>query len=219
MSEHRPGGTSIQGHDERWRIFAAVPVNDAVRSVMIHAQDRLKRHGWHVRWVDPQLAHLTLRFYGDSDTRTVDSIRRHIEHVAGRHQSIRLQTGALGAFPSASRPRVLWLGLDGDASRLRTLAEDIGAGGDAGDPGGRQMFKPHITVARLRNGAQPPVDFAAAVRTLHLSAEELVADRVLLIRSVLGARGPAYTTIGEWPLTTRSSESPVHGTTELHEHG
>jgi RNA 2',3'-cyclic 3'-phosphodiesterase len=55
-----------------------------------------------------------------------------------------------GAFPSASRPRVLWLGVDGGEALLevhRALAEALAG---AGLPVEERAFRPHLTLARVR---------------------------------------------------------------------
>lgn len=219
MTDRGAIGTHEQGEGERWRIFAAVPVNDAVRAIMQHVQNKLKTHAWAVRWVDPRLAHITLRFYGDTNVSAVSDIHGSLADVAACHESMLFQTGGVGAFPSVNRARVLWLGLDGDVTRLRALVTDINATGDA-DPGnGKRSFKPHVTLARLRNGAQPPPNFAEAAAALDLPSAKLAVDRIQLIRSVLSPKGPSYTVIGEWPLMTPAAELSLAVSPELHEHG
>jgi 2'-5' RNA ligase len=201
---------------ERWRVFAAVPVNDGVRAVMQRAQNRLAPLRWPVRWVDPRLAHITLRFYGDSDLDSVDEIRGALSDIVARHDSMQLQTGGIGAFPSAARLHVLWLGLEGDVKRLRLLAAAINPDGpEAGKPG--RSFRPHITLARLRNGATPPVSVDEAAAALELPAVSLTLDRVQLIRSVLGPKGPSYTVIDEWMLA-QPDIVPTQTPAGLHEH-
>jgi len=200
MDEREPRDEQSENHGERWRVFAAAPLNDNVRAVMQHAQNRLKANTWPVRWVDPRLGHITLRFYGDSDQQAVADIQRELACIAARHDHMLLQTAGVGAFPSTSRARVLWLGLDGDVARLRSLARAINAAGSDEVSKDKRSFKPHVTLARLHNGALPLSDVANAAAALDLPAVSLPIDRVQLIRSVLGPKGPTYTVINEWLL-------------------
>ncbi|HUG14860.1 MAG TPA: RNA 2',3'-cyclic phosphodiesterase [Thermomicrobiales bacterium] len=218
MDEQRRTDDSTRHNGERWRVFAAAPINDDVRAVMQHAQNRLASNAWPVRWVDPRLGHLTLRFHGDSDIDAVSAIRGKLQQIAARHESMQLHTGAVGAFPSTSRARVLWLGLDGDVARLRSLAADINADGAADAGTDRRPFKPHVTLARLRNGAAPLSNVAAAAGALELPAASLTIDRIQLIRSVLGPKGPTYSIIDEWPLIERPGEPAIETASDLHEH-
>jgi RNA 2',3'-cyclic 3'-phosphodiesterase len=215
MDEQRRTNNDTQNDADRWRLFAAAPINDGVRSVMQLAQNRLARHAWPVRWVDPRLGHVTLRFYGDSDTDTLAAIQRDLGDIAARHERMLFQTLGVGAFPSVSRARVLWLGLDGDVARLKSLAIDI----DAGDTGGvKRSFKPHVTLARLRGGAPALSDVASAAGALELPSVTLPVDRIQLIRSVLGPKGPTYNVIAEWMLVDHSAAPAVGSAPALHEH-
>ncbi|HMM43403.1 MAG TPA: RNA 2',3'-cyclic phosphodiesterase [Thermomicrobiales bacterium] len=211
MVTNRQRRTSTTRHETAtWRVFAAVPVSDGVRALMGDIQDALIPRGWRVKWVRPELAHLTLKFYGNIETERLPELSERLARVAASGRPLRMRTTTVGAFPSASQPRVLWLGLAGDVEPLAALAtqvEDASVG--YGKPENRP-FAPHVTLARLRDGAATPADFATAASGLHLAPVSFAIDRLRLIRSVLGPGGPAYTPIGEWPLSA---------TPEIDDHG
>ena len=50
-----------QSEAAAWRVFAAVPVSDEVRELMRRAEETLALRGWPMKWVKPELAHLTLQ--------------------------------------------------------------------------------------------------------------------------------------------------------------
>jgi RNA 2',3'-cyclic 3'-phosphodiesterase len=206
--------------NERWRVFVAAPVPDPVRRVMQHVQNSLAARRWPVRWVDPRLAHITLRFFGDTPRAHLDVLREDLSQVAQRHDAMQLHTSSVGAFPSATRARVLWLGLNGQVTHLAALARDVEAiGPRAGGDDRKRPFKPHITLARLRDGSSPPADFSAAIAELDLPTLDLTIDRIDLVRSVLGPKGPTYTTIASFPLGTPATVATPASTPELREHG
>lgn len=197
-----------------WRVFAAVPVNATVRRVMQETQNAFVPRGWPLRWVDPKLAHITLKFYGDTNLPTVERLTSELGDIATQYARIPLHTTKLGVFPSWARPRVLWLGLDGDADRLKSLARDVEATARETTTSQRdkaKAFKAHITLARLRDGASVPSDFQPMVSFHQIEPVELVLDRLQLIRSVLGPKGPTYSTIAEWPLFSPELEQHEHG--------
>lgn len=200
MVTQRPRQATTQHPDAAWRVFAAVPVSDAVRALMRDTERQLAPRGWPLRWVRPDLAHLTLRFYGATDPARLPGLAARLASVAAAGRPLRLRTTTIGAFPSDRRPRVVWLGLGGDIAPLAALAAQV-ASASAGDgPPGDRPFAPHITLARLRDSAPAPEGFAAATSALRLPEVGFAVERLQLIRSVLGPGGPAYTTIGEWPL-------------------
>lgn len=202
-----------------WRLFIAVPLSSAVRELMGELETQLKRHDWPVKWVDPDLAHITLKFLGNTASDRVPEIQRAVESVIQQHAGVDVAIGQIGAFPSANRPRILWLGLDGDFSPIAELAQGVdvameGQGFERED----RPFLSHITLGRMRRGKTPPDDFEQVIRALEASSVAVALDRVQLVRSVLDRGGPTYTTLAEWPLRS-SSQMGIADTIELVEHG
>lgn len=169
-------------------------------------QQALGRLGWPVRWVTPDRCHITLKFFGDTPRADVADLTGRVADVASRSRPLRLRTAGLGAFPTPTRPRVIWVGLQGDVSELERLAQNV----DAATGGTRsESFRPHITLGRVREGAESISNFAGAVERLKHDAVEFGVDSIDVIRSVLGPGGPTYTTLATLPL----------GRPEQHEHG
>src|SRR4051794_10129376 len=197
MSDPRPPVEDVT-HDT-WRIFAAVPANPAVRQVMQDIQNTFASERWPLRWVDPKLAHITLRFFGDTLLTDIPGIESQLAEIATRHRWFTLRTAGIGAFPSWSRPRVIWLGLSGGSRRLEAIIREVEMlGSDVQALASRDKGKPfraHITLARLRDNALVPHDFSQALTAIDLEPVELAVDHIQLIRSVLGPKGPTYTTI------------------------
>jgi 2'-5' RNA ligase len=68
-----------------------------------------------LRWTAPELWHVTLAFLGEVPERVLPSLEIRLARAAGRHPPMTLRFAAAGAFPSAGRANVLWLGLRLDA--------------------------------------------------------------------------------------------------------
>lgn len=204
---------------DTWRLFIAVPLPEPVREVVEGAHDELRRHDWPVKWVDPALAHITLKFLGDTKPGSVAAIERALERVATGSVAASAASGSLGAFPGLHRPRVIWLGLDGDTTPMIEMARDVD---DALEPLGfdreQRPFRPHITLGRVRRNTPPPADVEQMAGQLDTPGCTVSFDRLRLVRSVLGNDGPAYTTLAEWTIGAppdTNEEDPV----ELAEHG
>ncbi|HLT20092.1 MAG TPA: RNA 2',3'-cyclic phosphodiesterase [Thermomicrobiales bacterium] len=199
---------------EYWRLFVAVPVPAAVKAAIAEVQAELKPLDWPFRWVDPELAHVTLKFLGDSNPRKLRDLAGKLAWAAERAEPVDLTTGALGAFPSTRRPRVAWLGLEGDTLPLERLADDVDeVAVELGYPRERKRFQPHITIGRLRNREDPPADFETTIVALDQPAREMPVERIQLVRSVLGPSGPSYAVIDEWRLgqEARAPRALNHG--------
>lgn len=179
------------------RIFVSVPVAAPVRSAM----SGLRRH--HVsslRWVAEHQYHITLKFLGEIPEPHVQLVRSAVEQAAAAvgDGRIRLSARGVGAFPDVRRARIVWVGVSGEADRLRTVQraveERLTAAGFA--PDGRR-FTPHITVARARQPVSLPPELVTYESHVFGAWE---VDGIDIIESRLTPTGPHYTVRHHVPL-------------------
>ncbi len=143
--------------------------------------------------------HITLAFYGECDERNLECLQHRLAaRLAGLGRPIVRIIGG-GSFPG-----IAYLSVAGasepDNERLHQLALVCQrTGGACGTPGtrGRQRFRAHVTVGRMRGGA--PVDALLLERLNDTRSPQWPVDRVELVQSVLGPR-PVYTTLDTFPL-------------------
>ena len=187
------------------RTFIAIEIPAKVKDLIASHVERLKGlvpRG--VKWVDPQTCHLTLAFLGNVPNGRLPTLFRIMDTVATDSSPLHLKTGLLGVFPNPRRPRVLWLGLDGDTQLLSRMQGHLQ---DALEADGflreRRAFNPHVTLGRARGKGAIPIPEAVLNRlaedTLALEVQEIV-----LMSSVLTARGPIHTPIHRAPLSLAS---------------
>jgi 2'-5' RNA ligase len=173
------------------RLFAAVPIPDPARKQILELLAHLRQCDWPVRWVHDEGLHLTLKFFGEVAPERLDVIIEAIRFAANGTGPLPLKLGRLGAFPTRSRPRILWVGIEGDPS-LELLQDRIERGCEAiGFPPEGAPFQPHVTLGRVREGQRIPA------RGLDEQSERLepvafVAEEVVLYESVLTTGGPRY---------------------------
>lgn len=188
------------------RLFVAVPLPAAVRTQVTAAQQSLAalNHDHDVRWVRAEQAHLTLHFLGDTPQGAVPDLTTRLSDALADTPALTVQTTGIGAFPHLRRPRVLWLGLDA-ADGLAHLAQAVQTA--CGATPSPTSFVPHITLGRVRQGRQLATAALTTAINAHAHAHAPTpvvwqADRVDLIRSVLGTTGPTYTGLHTWQLPT-----------------
>ena len=176
------------------RTFIAIEIPDKVKDLIASHVERLKGlvpQG--IKWVDPQTCHLTLAFLGNVPNDRLPTLFRIVDAVAADSPPLRLKTGLLGAFPNPHRPRVLWIGLEGDTQLLaltqRRLQDALEADGF---PQEQRAFNPHITLGRARRKGLIPLPETA----LNGQAEDALAFEVrdiVLMSSILTPNGPIHT--------------------------
>ncbi|MCH8060887.1 MAG: RNA 2',3'-cyclic phosphodiesterase [Chloroflexi bacterium] len=157
-----------------------------------------------VRTSSPAGIHLTLKFLGDISGQQLGPIENALRAALKDHGPFRLTLGEPGVFPNANRPRVLWVGVNGDVGALEAVA---GAVEEALEPLGfprdKRGFNAHLTVARIRDGT-PARDRQQAAKALHAKAEdsivEIEVNAVSLMRSTLRPTGATYDCLVSFPL-------------------
>jgi len=146
--------------------------------------------------------HLTLLFLGEVDPHRVAPIAEALAPVGAKFAPFEVTLEHVGGFPSADRPRVVWLGATEGASALTELALRVRQALPGwGDERGGATFVPHLTLFRVRSAR----DRARALELLSGRAPPPPSRRFrvaefVLKESVLSARGATHRTVASFPL-------------------
>lgn len=172
------------------RLFFAVDV--PMVPGLSPALDRLKAvQGAKVPSADS--LHITLKFIGDVETDIVPSLTDALERSVADIPSFTMTLRSIGCFPDASRPRVVWAGVeDGGvmkmiADRLEEEACGLGIAAE------KRGFRPHLTLARLRQPVPSLMN-----RFEDLSGVEMGKVKVTDVKlksSILTPSGPRHSVI------------------------
>jgi RNA 2',3'-cyclic 3'-phosphodiesterase len=197
------------------RTFLAVEIGPHARRAASEAARRLAREvrGREVRWAKPDTYHVTLRFLGEIPEQQVAPLAARVAETVADLAPFELRLGALTAFPSARRPRVLAVTIEPEAP-LAALARRVEAAViHAGFPGEERGFRPHLTLGRVRDRAHPDLGEAEPLVALPFRVAEVV-----LFASDLGAEGAVHTPLerialgGPGPVSIHTSGGEaVHG--------
>ena len=152
-------------------------------------------------WVAESNLHLSITFFGEQPDAAPAQLTALLTPIGAAHQPFDLRLSGLGAFPNLRAPRVVWMGVQQDP-RLELVHHDVEATCAAGGyPLDARAFRPHITLARVRE----PLPLASA-RALALAARAAVykgvqqVNALSLVESTLGPGGPRYTQVASIPL-------------------
>jgi 2'-5' RNA ligase len=191
---------------EQLRLFVAVELPPEVRDALSALQQELRpRGGPGVRWVRPEGIHLTLKFLGGVPRQQVPLVEEALGRAASGQTAFGLSLGMPGFFPSPRRPRVLWVGIEGEVEQLTALARRVEEEMSAlGFPAEERPFAPHLTLARLGEKLAPAQreDFGRAAQSAPWHpGHPFSVDGVSLMRSQLSPQGAIYSCLHTAPLT------------------
>jgi RNA 2',3'-cyclic 3'-phosphodiesterase len=178
------------------RLFVAVSLPEDVKEHLAQTQSRLKPTAQPVRWVNPSSVHLTLSFLGAVPATKVEAIGGALERAVHGLKPFRFEVADLGMFPSASRPRVVWVGIKGSVEALARLQQRVAAELEPlGFPPEKRPFSPHLTLGRVEERAGPAdrQKIGQAVQSTRVgSLGGVDVDSICLMRSTLRPGGAIY---------------------------
>ncbi|MBN1340389.1 MAG: RNA 2',3'-cyclic phosphodiesterase [Bacteroidales bacterium] len=180
------------------RLFAAVKFipGDSLLSSFLRLKTALRNEK--ITWVDPNNLHVTLKFFGETDTDLIPGIIHELEAVARKHSPFHVKIKDQGFFGSAYKPRVIWFGIESSTGFIRLGNDVMDAAEKAGFGRDRQNFVPHLTIGRIKflsntaffrdtiGGHQPGVLLETEVKSF------------ILYESILRPQRPEYIPLREF---------------------
>lgn len=184
------------------RLFAAVPLPADLTAKLSAPLALARAQAPGIKWIDPAGMHITLKFFGDTPEERVGRLIQLLAEAASGVAPFEITVKGIGAFPAASRPRVVWAGVAGGSRELSTLAARVHIATEEegfGEPGGAG-FLPHITIGRVRrdvrDAAIPPAFATESEREWGKAAVSVI----ILYSSLLKPAGPVYRQLAQAPL-------------------
>jgi 2'-5' RNA ligase len=194
-----------------WRAFFAVELSTEITAGVRRIQQGLRGTAAGVRWVRPEGIHLTLRFLGEVAPDRIEGIVRQAEQCVQAINSFTIGVRGCGGFPTAQKPRVIWIGVEDPSGALKALQARVEAGMvELGFLREERSYAPHLTLGRLHpgEGQQMIAQALEAIRESDLGQMEV--REICLFRSHLKPTGAEYTKLKVIPLcrsvTSRHSD-------------
>jgi 2'-5' RNA ligase len=176
------------------RAFIAITPPATIQQTVTEVREVFQHSNLPWRWVRAEHIHLTLKFFGNVPTERVAAIIQAMERASRGQTAFPLRATSLGCFPHASRPRVLWIGLDDPSQALVPLYERLtSAGISLGFPAEGRPFHPHLTLARVQNIGHSNQLLPILYRYQNRCFGEFLVTRLNLYKSQLDRRGTTYT--------------------------
>jgi len=183
------------------RAFIAADIPDHVLTKIRDVQENIRRCGFRIRWVRPENIHLTLKFLGDIRRQDVGRVGGAIVEGVKPFHLLSLSAGGVGVFPGNRRPRVLWVGLNGQTDLLVRLQRHLD---NCLQPIGFQKekrpFKGHLTIGRMKGRIELKKLADAIRRYGDFESGIFTLDRIHLYQSELKPEGAVYTRLSSTTL-------------------
>lgn len=182
------------------RLFVSVDLPDELTAPVKAIQDELEPASG-LSFTDPEQAHVTMKFLGDTDSSQLADLKTAIEDAVVKVEvdPFEAVVRGLGAFPSRDYIQVVWTGVETEAGQLTRLHEAIEEATTAlGFEPENHDFTPHVTIARMNHAGGK--ELVQEVLATDPAVGTMTVDAVLLKESTLTDSGPIYSTVERFEL-------------------
>ena len=184
------------------RIFIALELPRFIRERLGQLQQKLKGTEDRIRWVNPSLIHLTMKFLGELKEEDLEKVIQITQKVASRLPVCRIKIGKIGFFPSFSSARVIWVGIEEEKDKLETLAAELEEKlSQEGFSRNSRKWTSHLTLGRVK-ALKERKKLKALISHYYEEVEGIEAKvkTLSIIKSDLTPQGPVYTVLERIPL-------------------
>lgn len=177
------------------RAFIAIEISERSKKEISSIIAKLRSTRAHVKWTDPGLIHITLKFLGTIPEGRVDSISEKISYVSKKQDPFRIDLAGINVFPMWRMPKVIWLGINDPSGGLKRLARSVDNNMEKeGFLREKRAFSPHITLGRFKS--------LKKITALREMAQDMKApslsdnvDKIILFKSDLNRDGAVHTPV------------------------
>jgi RNA 2',3'-cyclic 3'-phosphodiesterase len=184
------------------RTFVALEIGKPIRARAEELIAVLSGTMADVKWVEPHNLHLTLKFLGEVHQREIAEVCQAVARGAAQVKPFELEVRGAGAFPTAARPRTVWLGAGEGAEPMVVLHDRVEAAlAKLGYREEHRRFQTHLTIGRVR-GAGPGIAELGQLLLEHADflAGSMTVQKLTVFCSTLTSDGPIYEVLGSAPL-------------------
>ena len=186
------------------RCFIAIDIDEQVRARLTDLQQQLcckvELKKGDVKWVRPELMHMTLKFLGEVPDKKIAEVCKITEEVAAKYNAFEFDVESVGFF-GGKNARVLWVGTGAGSENLCRLQKDLENQLTLADwPKDNREFSDHLTLCRIKNSK-------AGIKLAKLSkdykdykAGTTEVDSISVYQSQLTPAGPVYTVLANYRL-------------------
>jgi 2'-5' RNA ligase len=179
------------------RVFIAIELPSKIRQALGEIQRELRPVTNSARWVAPDSIHITLKFVGEIPEKRIAEIDTALTGLNWKRFNVTVR--GVGFFPGTRSPRVFWAGLA--APTMKELAEEIDIRMERlGFDKEKRAFRPHITLARARDGRIDSSLVLGAAEYEEHDFGSFTVGSVFLFKSTLKPAGAVYEKLKEYVL-------------------
>ncbi len=190
----------MEENAKKRRVFIALNLPEEIKKELAEALLKLNKDVGGVKWVKPDGFHSTLHFLGYLEEEKIGEVKNIMNGLAGKFGSMNFEVGELGAFPSLTNPRVIFLDCrqtNGDL--VYKLQKELGKGLEKiGLEIDSRPWQAHLTLGRVKTKLSQSIHNLA--KYVKLKNKNFSVSSFELMESKLKPDGVEYKIIANFKL-------------------
>ena len=172
------------------RAFLGIPIPNQLKPRIIQIQDVLD--DFDIKLVEKENLHFNLKFFREIEFEKIEKLKQNLEKISAQFEPFEININGIGAFPSKSYVRVIWLGVKEGYQTFKSLADM--AENSLSNLGfeKEEQFVPHLTLGRVRSGRNKTELLVFLRKYENIDVGKMMIDKLTLFQSKLSPKGPVY---------------------------
>lgn len=181
------------------RLFTGISLPDDVIVALTRLIEKLQPTA-HVKWSPAYNLHITTKFIGHWPEGRFNELLSVLKEMP-KPGAIPIDVNGVGWFPNPHAPRVLFAAVHAPESLAQLAVATDEALSAIGIERETKKFRPHLTLARIKDATVPLTPLKKAIAELaSVDLGSFTVDRFHLFRSTPGPSASIYTQLADIPL-------------------
>jgi RNA 2',3'-cyclic 3'-phosphodiesterase len=181
------------------RLFTGIPLSEEVTAAIARLLATL-RPAAPLRWITPASLHITTKFIGEWPESRLADLTAALRPL-GHRPPFEIAVEGIGWLPNPHAPRVLFVGVQAGPELENLAADTDKATATVGVPEETRRFKPHLTLARIKDAKDLSGLRRAIANLPDTGFGRFRAEGFHLYLSKTGPSGSIYTQLAEIPFS------------------
>ncbi len=181
------------------RVFIAVKIEpySALQEALRQLDEALRNE--RIRWVAPDLFHVTLRFLGSISDEEMEAVKNLLADFVLDKQAFSFKLKGLGFFSHKGSPSVIFQQVD-NADSLTLLSQELKLRLEALGVTTSEKYTPHLTLGRMKKLKDYQAFQKELANWAELPERAVDVSEIRFYESELTSSGSVYRLLGKYPL-------------------
>lgn len=181
------------------RVFIAVKIEpySALKEALRQLKEALRNE--RIRWVAPDLFHVTLRFLGSISDEKIEVVKSLLADFVLDKQAFSFKLKGFGVFSHKGSPSVIFQQVD-NADSLTLLSQELKVRLKVLGVTTSEKYTPHLTLGRMKKLKDRQAFQKELANWAELPERAVDVSEIRFYESELTSSGSVYRLLGKYPL-------------------